>query len=191
MNSPMYLLANLAVGGNWPGNPDSNTSFPAEMTIDYIRVYALPPSPGLTLTGTQGNNSLKGGSGNDRLDGLAGNDTLNGGSGADTLIGGAGNDTLIGDVGNDTFSYLAAPTGRDVIKDFDPHLTTGRHPSAEADTIEFARNLIPGVSTYEGLLSRIKDTGTGAVIDLGNNNSIVLEGVLKTELSKADFAFLV
>ena len=36
---PMYILANLAVGGDWPGNPDSTTRFPGYMDIDYIRVY--------------------------------------------------------------------------------------------------------------------------------------------------------
>lgn len=35
----MYLLANLAVGGDWPGYPDSTTRFPAFFDIDYIRVY--------------------------------------------------------------------------------------------------------------------------------------------------------
>jgi beta-glucanase (GH16 family) len=39
MHRPMYLLANLAVGGTWPGNPDHSTIFPATMYIDYIRVY--------------------------------------------------------------------------------------------------------------------------------------------------------
>ena len=39
MHRPMYLLANLAVGGTWPGNPDHSTIFPATMHIDYIRVY--------------------------------------------------------------------------------------------------------------------------------------------------------
>jgi beta-glucanase (GH16 family) len=35
----MYLLANLAVGGDWPGNPDASTVFPGYMDIDYIRAY--------------------------------------------------------------------------------------------------------------------------------------------------------
>ncbi len=35
----MYLLANLAVGGNFPGPADSTTVFPAKFEIDYIRVY--------------------------------------------------------------------------------------------------------------------------------------------------------
>ena len=40
MHSPMYMLANLAVGGSWPGSPDGSTKFPADMNIDYIRAYA-------------------------------------------------------------------------------------------------------------------------------------------------------
>jgi beta-glucanase (GH16 family) len=38
-DEPMYLIANLAVGGDWPGNPDETTPFPSYMDIDYIRVY--------------------------------------------------------------------------------------------------------------------------------------------------------
>lgn len=38
-DAPMYVIANLAVGGNWPGNPDATTHFPASMDVDYIRVY--------------------------------------------------------------------------------------------------------------------------------------------------------
>lgn len=36
---PMYLLINLAVGGNWPGAPDANTRFPAQFLIDYVRIW--------------------------------------------------------------------------------------------------------------------------------------------------------
>jgi beta-glucanase (GH16 family) len=39
MHKPMYMLANLAVGGNWPGAPDARTRFPATYEIDYIRAY--------------------------------------------------------------------------------------------------------------------------------------------------------
>lgn len=35
-----FLQMNLAVGGNWPGNPDETTDFSkAEFEIDYVRVY--------------------------------------------------------------------------------------------------------------------------------------------------------
>jgi len=36
---PMYLLLNLAVGGDWPGAPDDETAFPAFFEVDYVRVY--------------------------------------------------------------------------------------------------------------------------------------------------------
>jgi beta-glucanase (GH16 family) len=33
-----FFILNLAVGGEWPGNPDSTTVFPQKMVIDYVRV---------------------------------------------------------------------------------------------------------------------------------------------------------
>ncbi len=35
----LYLLLNLAVGGDWPGAPDSSTEFPAYYEVDYVRVW--------------------------------------------------------------------------------------------------------------------------------------------------------
>lgn len=40
---PMYLLANLAVGGDWPGPPDNTTAFPASYRIDSIKVWRQKP----------------------------------------------------------------------------------------------------------------------------------------------------
>lgn len=37
---PFFLILNLAVGGAWPGSPDSKTAFPQTMLVDYVRVYA-------------------------------------------------------------------------------------------------------------------------------------------------------
>ncbi|NLW89443.1 MAG: family 16 glycosylhydrolase [Clostridiaceae bacterium] len=38
-----FVQMNLAVGGNWPGNPDETTDFSkAEFEIDYVRVYQKP-----------------------------------------------------------------------------------------------------------------------------------------------------
>ncbi len=34
-----HLLLNLAVGGGWPGAPDTTTVFPQEMVVDWVRVY--------------------------------------------------------------------------------------------------------------------------------------------------------
>ncbi len=36
---PMFLIMNVAVGGLWPGSPDSTTAFPQQMLVDYVRVY--------------------------------------------------------------------------------------------------------------------------------------------------------
>ncbi len=34
-----FVLLNLAVGGNWPGPPDTETPAVSEMLVDYVRVY--------------------------------------------------------------------------------------------------------------------------------------------------------
>ena len=36
-----FIILNVAVGGDWPGPPDSTTVFPQELQVDYVRVYAL------------------------------------------------------------------------------------------------------------------------------------------------------
>ena len=38
-DQPFYIIMNLAVGGNFGGNPDTNTVFPGEMQVDYVRAY--------------------------------------------------------------------------------------------------------------------------------------------------------
>lgn len=38
-DQPFYLVMNVAVGGNFPGVPNPETRFPAEMVVDYVRVY--------------------------------------------------------------------------------------------------------------------------------------------------------
>ncbi|MGJ0386747.1 ricin-type beta-trefoil lectin domain protein [Paenarthrobacter nicotinovorans] len=40
-----FLLLNLAVGGYWPGAPDSGTTFPQSLLVDYVRVYELAAAP--------------------------------------------------------------------------------------------------------------------------------------------------
>lgn len=38
-NEKFFFIINLAVGGNWPGNPDNTTLLPQSLIVDYIRVY--------------------------------------------------------------------------------------------------------------------------------------------------------
>lgn len=40
-NEEFHLILNLAVGGNWPGNPDETTELPQSMVVDYVRVYQV------------------------------------------------------------------------------------------------------------------------------------------------------
>ncbi len=49
-----YLILNVAVGGNWPGDPDGTTVFPQTMYTDYVRVFfkddlQVPESPALDM----------------------------------------------------------------------------------------------------------------------------------------------
>ena len=38
-DKPFFFIFNVAVGGAWPGNPDSSTIFPQRMIVDYVRIY--------------------------------------------------------------------------------------------------------------------------------------------------------
>lgn len=56
---PFHLLLNLAVGGNFDGNPDATTPNQAQMLVDYVRVYGIQgeadnpgPRPAMTYPWT-------------------------------------------------------------------------------------------------------------------------------------------
>jgi beta-glucanase (GH16 family) len=38
-NKFFFFIFNVAVGGNWPGAPDSSTKFPQYLIVDYVRVF--------------------------------------------------------------------------------------------------------------------------------------------------------
>jgi hypothetical protein len=44
-DQPFHMLLNLAVGGNFDGDPDSTTQFPQTMQVDYVRAYQLTKTP--------------------------------------------------------------------------------------------------------------------------------------------------
>ncbi|MHC3430336.1 glycoside hydrolase family 16 protein, partial [Streptomyces sp. DT18] len=37
-NKPFFIIINLAVGGYWPGDPNSSTQFPQQLVGDYVHV---------------------------------------------------------------------------------------------------------------------------------------------------------
>jgi beta-glucanase (GH16 family) len=39
-DEPLYVVLTLAVGGEWPGDPDDTTKFPLSMAVDYVRIYS-------------------------------------------------------------------------------------------------------------------------------------------------------
>ena len=133
------------------------------------------------LVGGGGSDRLMGGMGNDKLyggmeaDGLMGgmgNDLLDEGAGHGDLNGGMGDDILIGGMGADAF-MISADSGNDVIRDF----TAG-----------------PGMFDHLAIndLSwsdlNFADTSAGVKISW-DSGSVVLNGVLKADLSQDDFMF--
>ncbi len=113
LNKPMYVLVNLALGGQWAGgvSPDFTS---AQMKIDYIHAYAVDAGAtaatvnagGGTITGQlvgdDADNAIIGSSIGDVIKGLGGNDIIEGRAGDDLIDGGAGIDTA---------SYAASVTG--------------------------------------------------------------------------------
>jgi beta-glucanase (GH16 family)/Ca2+-binding RTX toxin-like protein len=131
MHEPMYMIANLAVGGNWPGNPNSTTPFPAQMKIDYIRAYKDGPSTNPPPTNPPPTNppptnppptspnppllsklfalptsanwvsTIRGSSRDDTLNGTAAANRIDGRGGSDTMTGNGGDDTYLVDRSTD------------------------------------------------------------------------------------------
>ncbi|GAA3779017.1 glycoside hydrolase family 16 protein [Plantactinospora mayteni] len=50
---PFFMIMNIAVGGYWPGYPDGSTTFPQQMLVDYVRVWAWNTGGGNPGTGSQ------------------------------------------------------------------------------------------------------------------------------------------
>ncbi len=88
-----------------PGAPGFN---PKAAYLMWTTLFGVPAAAtGLTLTGTNGNDTLTGG---------AENDTFTGGAGADSLIGGSGNDTFnVTDTANDGSDTIDGGNGTDTI----------------------------------------------------------------------------
>ncbi|MDB5476917.1 MAG: endo,3,4-beta-glycanase, C-terminal secretion signal protein, partial [Phenylobacterium sp.] len=136
MNKPMYMIANLALGG-WAGAIDP-TQMPEEMRIDYIRAYSLgsltgsatttvspppvspppvspppvspspPVSPPPVSPPSTPGVITSAGSGS----------ILVGTSGADTLVSFQGGETMTGGAGADVFSFPTKPWTPTHITDF-------------------------------------------------------------------------
>ncbi len=116
----------------------------------------------------------------DVLTGNAGANTLVGGDGNDILDGGAGNDTLTGGAGNDQFIFVDN-SGADTITDF----VAG---AATDDVIDFSgASLLNNFADVQAASSQV---GLDTLIDMGNGDTVTLEGVSMANLHQDDFQFV-
>ena len=129
-----------------------------------------------TITGGAGDDTIFAGGGNDNISAGDGDDVVRGGDGNDSLIGGAGNDILISGAGDDTLIGGAGSdlyiigVGSNEIRGFDA-----------GDTLDIA---LFGFASAEAVFAAASETGRGTLIDLGNGNSILLDGVSISQLEQ-------
>ena len=132
-----------------------------------------------TANGGAGNDRIEGGRGRDTLDGGAGNDRIEGGAGADIINGGTGNDQLEGGRGADIFVFNA-DFGQDVIADFNVNSGNEVIDLSEGDF---------GFNNFNQLSSAISQSGSNAIIDLGDDGTITLLNVQAADLTQDEFLF--
>jgi Ca2+-binding RTX toxin-like protein len=127
--------------------------------------------------GNQGDDLVFGGQENDDLFGGQGGDRIYGNLGDDRIYGNLGNDTLFGGEGDDEFAFLSGD-GQDTVADF-----------GDGDTISLRTDINDtGVQSFADLTITENENGD-AVIDLGGDNSLTVDGVSPDELSESDFSF--
>jgi len=132
MDKPMYMLIDLAVGGNWPGSPDVTTQFPANFNVDYVHVYSDPAAaadpPGETNSAAAGasvpgadatspsatattvsaaDQALSVASASNIVDATGNYDTVTGGAGTDTITASGWGDGVIAGPGLELVSLSA------------------------------------------------------------------------------------
>jgi cysteinyl-tRNA synthetase, unknown class len=123
------------------------------------------------LNGMGDDDRLSGGAGKDYLSGSDGADILSGGSDRDWLAGGTGDDLLKGGRGGDLFVFRPND-GTDRIRDFD----------TDADRIDLKAFSV----SFSTLLLNAVDENGATRIKLGDD-SLILDGVRKSDLSSNDF----
>ncbi|MDQ8728499.1 family 16 glycosylhydrolase [Bradyrhizobium sp. LHD-71] len=151
MNTAMYMLANLAMGGSWAGDAAPTTT--TSISIDSIRAYQLPQytlANYTLLASGAAANAIAGTSSADTLDGTSGNDLLGGAGGADTMTGGTGDDT-----------YLVTETNAKVVEKY----------AGGVDTVSSS-------ATYKlsDYVENLTLTGTAAIDGTGNAQANIITG---------------
>lgn len=130
---------------------------------------------GDTFTGFE---NLRGGRASDSLYGTAAVNTIWGGEGGDYIDGRGGNDVIYGGTGDDAF-VLGPDSGMDRIRDFTAGGTEDRLIIAWDSRFD----------TFAEVMAAATQQGSDTVITLSAGIGVVLEGVLKANLTPADFVF--
>jgi Ca2+-binding RTX toxin-like protein len=141
-----------------------------------------------TVFGGQADDSVFGGNGDTTVYGNDGADLVYGNKGDDVVYGNAGDDTLYGgtspafdviDADSFVIEDLTGPSGNDEIADFE----------VGSDTIRIAQNVNgSGIQSFADL-SITQGADGNAVIALGDDNSLTIQGIAPGELSASDFSF--
>ena len=137
-----------------------------------------------TLIGNGGDNVFSGRIGDDTISGGGGNDLILGDGnpgeqGNDVLTGGTGNDTIITGDGDDTIVF-ADGDGGDFVADFQAGAGT-------PDVIDLTG--VAAVSSLASVLALATEFGSDTFINFGNGDSLMLTGVVMSDLHEDDFIF--
>ncbi|MFZ5618859.1 MAG: hypothetical protein ACOZAA_16210 [Pseudomonadota bacterium] len=151
-----------------------------------------------SVDGGTGRDSVFGGSGFDSASGGGGNDTLTGGTDGDTLLGGAGYDILQGDAGDDSLDggdlndIIFGNAGDDtVVFSIGGDIDTLRDFTAGAATEDVIRLVGFGAAfdSFVEVLAAASDNGVDTTIAFGGGDTLILKGIIVSELSADDFTF--
>ena len=152
----------------------SNFTFASSFATgtDSIVVNASSFGPGVTVTGTSGNDSITGSNVDDNLSGGASADTISGGTGNDIINGGAGADTLTGGAGDDEFDYFTAGTSTEASMD---KITDYQAAAANADNdkIDIITGAAGANSTAIDVKSAIAGGGGSETVTASVTNGVV------------------
>ena len=151
----------------------SNFTFASSFAsgTDSIVVNASSFGPGVTVTGTSGNDSITGSNVDDNLSGGASADTISGGTGNDIINGGAGADTLTGGAGDDEFDYFTSGTSTEASMD---KITDYQAAAADADndTIDIITGAAGANSTAIDVKSAIAGGGGSETVTAAVTNGV-------------------
>lgn len=132
------------------------------------------------INGGGGNDTLQGGNDNDTLLGGKLFDVLQGGDGNDSLDGGLGDDIIFGETGNDTIVF-ALGGAQDTLRDF----TEGAGVGDVIRLVGFG----PAFDTFAEILAAATDNGVDTTIAFGGGDTLILRGVVVSQLNADDFTF--